>query len=778
MRTRTEVEFVGYVMNQKGYTLSDERKEAVFQIPRPLVGKHMKSFIGVAQYFRNHIPDFACKIHPLQAMIEKYDRTRVLEWTPEADSSWNSIREDIRQCQTLHFLRHDGSPIFLHTDASDYGIGAYLFQIIDGLEIPIAFMSKTLTAAESRWSATEKECYAFGYAFKKFEYLLRDVHFTLRTDHRNLTYINESVSPKVRRLKLLIQEFDFDLEFIKGSDNHIADAQSRIIAKHDDVEELYAMSEKTGDMRGISRTTKNGTIWSKRAPPDCAFPCASPGASWDVSELLATLVECEDSELQASLEELNGLEDIVYEKGRYALIAKNHNSHIGHFGVEKTLLKILAPPSFDNEFRPKIEPWPHMREMVKKFIRNCPCCQKLSQIKTPIHTRGYTLSSRAPMDRLSVDSIGPLPPDENGMTYMIVIIDTFTRWTQLYAAPNATAKEAVKCLLDFIKTFGQPHELLSDNGGQYASEIVAELILLIGNEHCRIVAHSHEENAIVERVNKEVMRHFKALVFDDKTVAKWSISLAFVQRIINTAIHEAIGCAPYKLLFGAAVELDQAVFMPVTALNISVNHLSKWADESLRLQQQCLTHATAVQDERDRAHMLERNKQTKLTVHEPDSWVKARYPRSAFSQVAPNKLALSWRGPYQVVARGKGEYELRDPALPKTFFISEHLLDPYHVDTSDVMAHKSPRDVAIQARDMVDIEAILDVRGDPRQRTALQLKIKWSDEESPIWTTWNKTFLHNWVCHKYFMNKGGHWRSLVPKTYKDQMAAQVPANGV
>ena len=186
-----------------------------------------------------------------------------------------------------------------------------------------------------------------------------------RTIATSLICINESVSPKVRRWKLLIQEFDFDLEFIKGSDNQIADAQSRIIAKHDDVEELYAMSEKTGDMRGISRTTKDGTIWSKRAPPDCAFPCASPGASWDVSELLATLVECEDSELQASLEELNGLEDIVYDKGRYALIAKNHNSHIGHFGVEKTLLKILAPPSFDNEFRPKIEPWPHMREMVK-----------------------------------------------------------------------------------------------------------------------------------------------------------------------------------------------------------------------------------------------------------------------------------------------------------------------------------------------------------------------------------------------------------------------------
>ena len=94
------------------------------------------------------------------------------------------------------------SPIFLHTDASDYAIGAYLFQVIDDKEYPVAFMSKVLSAAEVRWNVTERECYAIVYAFRKFEYLLRDVQFTLRTDHENLTYINNPPSPKVQRWKL------------------------------------------------------------------------------------------------------------------------------------------------------------------------------------------------------------------------------------------------------------------------------------------------------------------------------------------------------------------------------------------------------------------------------------------------------------------------------------------------------------------------------------------------------------------------------------------------
>ena len=151
--------------------------------------------------------------------------------------------------------------------------------------------------------------------------------------------------------------------------------------------------------------------------------------------------------------------------------------------------------------------------------------------------------------------------DEDRNAYIIVISDCFTRWVELYANPAANAKEAVKAIYAYIKTFGQPHQLLSDNGGQYANEIVSALCELLGTEHVRIVPHSHEENTIVERVNKEVMRHLKALVFDDKTQSKWSKNLLFVQRIINTSVHESIGVAPYQLLFGNSIMLDRQPYL-------------------------------------------------------------------------------------------------------------------------------------------------------------------------------------------------------------------------
>eukprot|EP00969_Alexandrium_andersonii_P159352 7040487-Alexandrium_andersonii.AAC.1 len=103
------------------------------------------------------------------------------------------------------------APIYLETDASDYGIGAYLYQLVDGTQQPIVFLSKTLSKVQQRWSTIEKECYAIWYALKSLEHLLRDVHFTLRTDHRNLTYLNIN-SPKVVRWKLAIQEYDFHVE--------------------------------------------------------------------------------------------------------------------------------------------------------------------------------------------------------------------------------------------------------------------------------------------------------------------------------------------------------------------------------------------------------------------------------------------------------------------------------------------------------------------------------------------------------------------------------------
>ena len=95
----------------------------------------------------------------------------------------------------------------------------------------IEFISKTLTKAEKRWSAYEKEAFAIFYSLRKWETHLRDVKFTLFTDHRNLTFMNKDPNAKVLRLKLAVQDYNFDIAYIPGEKNIIADGVSRLCAR-------------------------------------------------------------------------------------------------------------------------------------------------------------------------------------------------------------------------------------------------------------------------------------------------------------------------------------------------------------------------------------------------------------------------------------------------------------------------------------------------------------------------------------------------------------------
>ena len=118
------------------------------------------------------------------------------------------------------------------------------------------------------------------------------------------------------------------------------------------------------------------------------------------------------------------------------------------------------------------------------------------------------------MECLNIDFIGPFP--DGG--YVLVIIDTFTRWVELFHTEDATALSTAKCLLQHFGRFGAPLQLRSDNGPHFISEVIKEFLTLIGTQHCLTLAYSKEENAIVERMNKEVNRYLRALTFDNVTL--------------------------------------------------------------------------------------------------------------------------------------------------------------------------------------------------------------------------------------------------------------------
>ena len=491
---------MGHLLNERGHSFTREKINHALEIIKPVVAHQMKKFLGVIGYFRMHLRNLSMVLKPLERMVLNYKRNskEVLKWTEEANKAYDDVMVMLNNIPTLYFMV-ENAPVFLHTDASDYGIGAYLFQVVDGEERPVVFLSKSLSGSQVNWSVPEKEAYAIVYALTKLDYLLRDIPFTLRTDHANLTFINEGGSPKVLRWKLLIQEYNFKIEWFPGENNVVADAFSRLCTLTEEI-----------------------TI---KIPSDI-----------------------------------------------YREISKIHNSIVGHFGFDITY----------NRIRAKGNPHPFMREYVKKFIQACPCCQKMRYLKIPIHTSPFVTSSFLPMQRLNVDAIGPLPISERGHTHILVVIDTFTRFVELYPIVDTSGIEAAYALINHAGRYGIPNEILSDNGPQFVNKIIESLTSLLKVQHKFSIAYSKEENAIVERVNREVMRHLRGIMFEAPLIQEWWLYLPMVMRLLNAKIHETTNVSPAQLLFGNAIDLDQQLITDPEKL--VPTKLSQWSSDMLQRQ--------------------------------------------------------------------------------------------------------------------------------------------------------------------------------------------------
>ena len=103
----------------------------------------------------------------------------------------------------------------------------------------------------------------------------------------------------------------------------------------------------------------------------------------------------------------------------------------------------------------------------------------MSVIKIPVHIHKYTTSTYRPFDTVNIDYIGPYP--DNG--YVLVLICSFTRWTELYWCPNNTAQSACECLLQYFGRYGAPSMIRSDRGSHFMNEIVKEFLIRTGTPH-------------------------------------------------------------------------------------------------------------------------------------------------------------------------------------------------------------------------------------------------------------------------------------------------------
>ena len=545
------IEYVGHTIDKDGIHFSREKIDSILDMPKPTSKGDMKIFLGMVNYFHSHIRHLATLEAPLTAMIgEEYTRGKRKQgmiWTAEAEASFEAIKVAIDECPKLWFRDDDLGPVYLQTDASQYGIGAYLFQIEnDGItHRPIEILSKTLSKAQQRWAIPDKEAYAIFYAFKRWEHHLRDREFILQTDHLNLKYINFEGTAKVKRWKMLIQEFRFQIEFLEGHKNVVADSFSRNCAR----EVPEPVEDKLGDE--FLQFLEESGLESGDISPDL-----DEHSKPDTEEELEFLEFLEStSELFAVFEIPTDtpIPDDIHEA-----ISNVHNALKGHVGVDRTVKRLQTNGAA----------FKHMRDWVKRFIILCPFCQKMRYKRSKVETLPFTLSNtQRVMQVLNLDIIGPLEEDKFGYKHILVVVDTFSRWLMAYPMKTLETSEFVRQLIFHIGLFGAPAEFQTDGGSTLTASTVKEIIEMLKAGRKITVAYSHEENGLVERWNREIIRFLRALVYDSNSADDWSEMLPFAQRICNAEIVSSLGVSPATILFGAAIDLVRERILRSFSLN-------------------------------------------------------------------------------------------------------------------------------------------------------------------------------------------------------------------
>ena len=228
----TEVSFLGHRVSQDGVSADPEKVAAIRNISRPTCVKDVRSFLGLAGYYRCFIKDFATLAAPLTKLTTKQISSRPFAWTAACDNSFTQLKQQLCAAPILAYPQFDRM-FTLYTDASDVGLGAVLAQNDDtGVERVVAYASRALTERERRYATTEKEALAIHHATEHFRLYLLGRQFTIVTDHSALKGLS-SIEPKGRlgRWIMDLQEFQFFVEHRAGKIHQNADALSRLVQR-------------------------------------------------------------------------------------------------------------------------------------------------------------------------------------------------------------------------------------------------------------------------------------------------------------------------------------------------------------------------------------------------------------------------------------------------------------------------------------------------------------------------------------------------------------------
>ncbi|BHF62342.1 hypothetical protein SprV_0200532400 [Sparganum proliferum] len=520
----TSLEFLGHLIDSNGIRPLPSKVAAIRDFPAPTSKRQLQRFLGMVNFYRRFLPNCADTILPLTNLLSGSKRT--FELTPAALTSFEQVKALLADATLLTHYRAD-APISLMVDASNVAIGAVLQQSLPDSTVPLAFFSKKLSKAETRYSTFGRELLAAYLAVRHFRHLLEGQEFTIFTDHKPLTFALRSHTDKLnsREIRQLdyISQFTSDIRHIDGSRNEVADALSRPSIAHlqlspgIDLAEMAAEQRRVGspcdeDVSGLQLqdlplTTGNGTILC-----DVSTPSHRP---------------------------------FVPPSLRRKVFSSLHNlSHPGSRATDKLVSDRFV--------------WPGMHKDLKAWTRACLGCQR-SKIqrhnKAPI---GTFPGPGARFSHVHLDIVGPLPLS-NGCSYLLTCVDRFIRWPEAIPLPDIAAPTVVKAFLSrWVAIFGAPSTITTDRGAQFESHLFQSLLSFLGCTRIRTTAYHPAANGMVERFHRQLKASLRAAADPEN----WTDHLPLVLLGIRSALKPDLDCSAAELVFGATVRLPGEMISP------------------------------------------------------------------------------------------------------------------------------------------------------------------------------------------------------------------------
>lgn len=256
-----EVEFLGHVVNKEGLRPNPALLKSIAQISQPRTVKEVRSFLGLASYYRRFVEGFSGIAAPLNRLLEK-GKDKEVCWTPECEAAFCELKERLMKAPVTAYPDFN-LPFRLYTDASNQGLGAILAQVQEGKERIICCASRSLNKSEQNYPATKKECLAVVWGIKSFRSYLMPRHFEIFTDHYSLQWLRsmKSENALLYRWAASLEDYDFEVKHRPGKKQGHVDALSRLLVLE---EEPRRGLDEEETRRALTRIHQDGHLGLKK----------------------------------------------------------------------------------------------------------------------------------------------------------------------------------------------------------------------------------------------------------------------------------------------------------------------------------------------------------------------------------------------------------------------------------------------------------------------------------------------------------------------------------